>query len=112
MCRASDACGRSEVHGDRLAYLSEEVIFVALAIEAYEAELAKKRQGTRTDIVAIVPQGVGKARDKAAEAVGVSARYVQESHVTVATAEAYRQSLQLELNSRLPRSDQLGLVAS
>lgn len=62
-----------------------QLAFVALAIEAYEAELAKKRQAENiarnVSKVAIVPpsEDAGKSRDKAAEAVGVSARYVQDA---------------------------------
>lgn len=53
---------------------------VALAIEETEAQLAKVRQGTRTDIVERIPQGdEGKARDKAAAAVDVNPRYVSDA---------------------------------
>lgn len=43
---------------------------MALEIERYEAEEARKRQGTRTDIVELIPPSEsGKARDKAAAGV-------------------------------------------
>jgi len=45
-----------------------------------DAKLAKERQGTRTDIVADLPQGEKrKARDDAAKAMGVSPRLVQDA---------------------------------
>jgi N6-adenosine-specific RNA methylase IME4/ParB-like chromosome segregation protein Spo0J len=53
---------------------------VAAEIEAYLAEQAKKRQGTRTDLGAILPPSEkGKARDKAAELVRVSGRSVSDA---------------------------------
>jgi N6-adenosine-specific RNA methylase IME4 len=54
--------------------------FVALEVEKAEAELAKKRQGARNDIVQqIAPSEMGKARDKAAESVGVNRQYVSDA---------------------------------
>ena len=48
---------------------ASELAFVALEIEKYEAGEAKKRQGARTDIKALMPEGLGQqARDKAAAA--------------------------------------------
>lgn len=59
---------------------ASELAFVALEIEKVEAEIAKARQGARTDIVALMPECSGeRARDKAAAAVGVSPRYVQDA---------------------------------
>jgi len=53
---------------------------VALEIEKFEAGRAKERQGARNDIVEKIPQGdEGKARDKAAAAVGVNPRYVSDA---------------------------------
>jgi N6-adenosine-specific RNA methylase IME4 len=57
-----------------------ELAFVALEIEKYEAKQAKLRQGARTDIKEFLPECFGQqARDKAASAVGVSPRYVQDA---------------------------------
>lgn len=64
---------------------ASELAFVALEIEKYEAGEAKKRQATSTgggnpQLVALMPEAeTGKARDKAAQAVGVSPRYVQDA---------------------------------
>lgn len=58
---------------------ASELAFVALEIEKIEAERAKDRQGTRTDIVALMPESAGRAREAAAAAVGVSPRYVQDA---------------------------------
>lgn len=53
---------------------------MALEIERYEADEAKKRRGARTDIVELIPPSeMGKARDKAAESVGVNPRYVSDA---------------------------------
>ena len=47
---------------------------------AFYASEAKERQGTRTDIVEIVPPSErGKARDKAGEKFGVSGKYVSDA---------------------------------
>jgi len=76
---------------------ASQLAFVALEIERVEAELAKKRQGTRMDLVTQIAQGSaqnesqrarhaasvlqdkGKAREKAATAVGVAASYVSDA---------------------------------
>ncbi len=60
---------------------ASQLAFVALEIERYESALAKNRQGARTDIVELMPQSsdAGRAREKAAESVGVSGRYVQDA---------------------------------
>ena len=57
---------------------ASQLAFVALEIEKYQAGLAKGRQGTRSDILAKMPEGfdTGNARDKAAASVGVSRRYI------------------------------------
>jgi len=57
-----------------------QLAMVALAaLPLFEKEAAK-RQGERTDLRAILPEGTGRrARDDAAKAVGVSARYVQDA---------------------------------
>lgn len=53
---------------------------VALAVEKIYAAEAKKRQGARTDIKAELPESSkGQARDKAADAVGVSPRTVSDA---------------------------------
>jgi len=55
---------------------------VALDIETLEAKRAKLRQGARTDIPERFPEGLpsaGEAREKAAAAVGVNARYVSDA---------------------------------
>ena len=77
-----------------------QLAFVALAIEAYEAELAKKRQAENiarnVSKVAIVPPSAdaGKARDKASVAVGVSPRYVQDAKKVAAQAPALVEKIQ------------------
>lgn len=61
---------------------ASQLAFVALEVERIEAELAKERQGARTDIVGTKPtmlQDAGKARDKAASTVGVNAKYVTDA---------------------------------
>jgi N6-adenosine-specific RNA methylase IME4 len=71
---------------------SSELAFVALEIEKVEADIAKKRQAANlyinTSKVAFVPPSgdAGKARDKAAAAVGVSPRYVQDAKKVEAAA--------------------------
>lgn len=53
---------------------------MALDIERYEAEEARKRQGTRSDIQEIIPESQkGQARDKAAAQVGVNPHYVSDA---------------------------------
>jgi ParB-like chromosome segregation protein Spo0J len=53
---------------------------IALDAERLFAVEAKQRQGARTDIKAILPEGSkGQARDQAAAACGVSPRYVQDA---------------------------------
>lgn len=60
---------------------------IGLAVERYEAERAKERQGARNDIVEIIPQSdTGRARDFAAVAVDVNPRYIQEAKRIEATA--------------------------
>jgi ParB-like chromosome segregation protein Spo0J len=54
-----------------------------------ESGLAKKRQGARTDIVAkLPPSSMGKARDKAAEAVGMGARTADKLIKIIDAADA------------------------
>jgi hypothetical protein len=72
---------------------ASELAFVALEIEKYEAGEAKKRQaaagGDKTALVAQIPEALedaGRARDKAAAAVGVSPRYVQDAKKIEAAA--------------------------
>jgi N6-adenosine-specific RNA methylase IME4/ParB-like chromosome segregation protein Spo0J len=73
-----------------------QLSFVALSIEEYEAELAKKRQGSRSDIVERIPQSSdsGKARAKAAAAVGVNDRYVQDAKRIAAKAPELVEQIQ------------------
>lgn len=52
---------------------------ISLDAEALFAEEAKKRQGSRSDIKEIFPEGSGQARDKAAEMFGVNERYVSDA---------------------------------
>jgi hypothetical protein len=53
---------------------------LALDLEPHFAKRRKETQGTRTDIVANLPQSsMGKARDDAAAVVGVSGRTVQDA---------------------------------
>lgn len=53
---------------------------IGLAVERYEAERARARQGARNDIMEIIPEcEQGKARDFAAAAVGVNPRYIQDA---------------------------------
>ena len=50
---------------------AREKAALAVDVEAYAAEAAKQRQGTRSDIVEKIPQSEkGKAREKAAQKVG------------------------------------------
>lgn len=57
-----------------------QLAFVALKIEKYESERAKERQGARSDIEVLIPQSeMGRAAEKAADAVGVSAKYVKDA---------------------------------
>ena len=51
---------------------TEQRAAVALEIEKVEADLAKERQGTRTDLVANLQQSKARAGKKAADQVGVS----------------------------------------
>lgn len=58
--------------------VKQKAVF-GLAWKVWEAAEAKKRQGTRTDIVETFPQGdTGKARDKAGERVGVSGKSIDK----------------------------------
>lgn len=53
---------------------------VALAYLPFYEEQAKERQGTRTDIVELIPQSdIGTARDKLGETFGVSGRYIDKA---------------------------------
>lgn len=68
----------SNLHRRHLTASQKACVAVEL-LEPFAAE-AKERQGTRTDIVAKMPQCSGeKARNQAAEVVGVSPRYVQDA---------------------------------
>jgi len=59
---------------------ASQLAFVALEIEKYEAQLAKTRQAAKGPVVALMPEvEKGRARDKAAAAVGTSPRYVQDA---------------------------------
>ncbi len=67
---------------------ASQLAFVALEIERVEAEAAKKRQsaagGDKRSLVEQIPQAVevadrGRARDRAAEAVGVNSKYVTDA---------------------------------
>lgn len=59
---------------------ASQLAYVALDYERVEALLAKERQGSRTDLVQqIAPSSFGKARDKAAQAVGVNHQYVSDA---------------------------------
>jgi hypothetical protein len=68
--------------------------FVALAIEKYEAEQAKKRLATSTGGAkpqpkALVPEaGKGQARDKAAQLVGINSHYVSDAKALEKRADA------------------------
>lgn len=54
--------------------------FVGLELEAIYAEVAKKRQGVRTDIAEIFPQSeMGRARDKAAAVVQINSHYITDA---------------------------------
>jgi hypothetical protein len=61
---------------------------------------AKKRRGMRTDLVATLPLSeFGKAREKAAEMVGASPRYVQDAkQVAQEAPEIFEQVKQGKLN--------------
>ena len=66
--------GRSRIFG--IAPL--KAVF-GLAWKKAEQEEAKKRQGTRTDIVETLPQSdTGKSRDKIGERVGVSGKSIDK----------------------------------
>jgi len=52
---------------------------VALNIMEYLEPDAKKRQGQRSDIRAILPEGLPRPRDQAAKSMNVSPRYVQDA---------------------------------
>ena len=65
------------VHRRHLTASQKAVLAVDL-LPWYEAE-AKLRQGTRTDIRAIVPECSGKATEVAGQSVGVAPRYVSEA---------------------------------
>jgi N6-adenosine-specific RNA methylase IME4 len=68
---------------------ASELAFVALEIEKYEAGEAKKRQAAKGAVLALMPEvEMGNARDKAAAAVGVSPRYVQDAKKIEAAAPA------------------------
>ena len=103
--RAAQAAGRecqmrAFPGGDALAFVlslnlkrrqlsASELAFVALEIEKYEAGEAKKRQACGQGGVllpALVPEAKGEAREKAAAAVGVSPRYVQDAKKIEAAA--------------------------
>lgn len=61
---------------------ASQLAFVALDIERVESELAKARQGTRTDLPIQVSERMeqrGEAREKAAKVVGVGASYVTDA---------------------------------
>lgn len=78
--------------------LAQQVIQGAITLP--EAQRAKERQGTRTDIVARLPQcSTGKARDKAAKAVGVGGRYVQDAKKVMAERRAGEILRETEFNS-------------
>ena len=65
---------------ERRHLTTEQKAALGVSIKAYEAERAKERQGTRTDIVENFPQGdAGKARDKAGEAVGVAGKTIDKA---------------------------------
>jgi hypothetical protein len=69
-------------------------------LKRIESELAKRRQGTRTDIVAnLPPSSTGKARDKAAAAVGLSGRTAQKLEKVVRAADAGDAGARAELNA-------------
>ena len=53
---------------------------LAVDVEAYEAEAAKQRQGTRTDITEKIPESeFSESREKAAQKVGTNPRYVSDA---------------------------------
>lgn len=53
---------------------------ISIDLESMYAIEAKERQGTRTDIVEIIPQSdFGKAREQAAKDMNTNARYVQDA---------------------------------
>ena len=64
---------------------------MGMMLEELEKPEAKKRQGTRTDISkhrGKLPQGsIGKTRDKAAEAVGMSGRTFEKAAEVVEAAK-------------------------
>jgi N6-adenosine-specific RNA methylase IME4 len=76
---------------------ASQLAFVALEIEKYEAGLAKNRQrGGQGGVLlpALVPEAKGEAREKAAAAVGVSARYVQDAKKIEAAAPELADAVQ------------------
>jgi N6-adenosine-specific RNA methylase IME4 len=59
---------------------TEQKAVLALDVLPFQERQAKERQGERNDLVERIPQGDdGKARDKAAAAVGVNPRYVSDA---------------------------------
>jgi hypothetical protein len=67
-------------------------LLAGVEIEQVEAERARERQGTRTDIAEKIPQGeTGRARDKAASAVGANPHYVSDAKKIAALTRRHPQ---------------------
>lgn len=74
---AVDSCGNSRAYSiDRVKRECEpEVVAADAWLRDAEEKAAKERQGTRTDIVAMLPQGdAGRTRDRIGEMVGIGGR--------------------------------------
>jgi hypothetical protein len=63
---------------------SQKAMIASSALPLFEAE-ARKRQGARNDIVALVPQSCPKSRDQVAKLFGVSPRLVTDAKLVANT---------------------------
>jgi N6-adenosine-specific RNA methylase IME4 len=73
----------------RLDFAPSEAVAIASALRDREAELAKDRQGTRTDQhPGNLPTSPGRTDDKLATAVGLSRRTYQKARALVEAADA------------------------
>jgi N6-adenosine-specific RNA methylase IME4 len=72
----------------RKDFTASEIAEIADAVEELERERAKKRQGTRTDLVENCPDvNFGKTRDKIAEQLGTSGRSLDKIRFVVRAAK-------------------------
>jgi ParB family transcriptional regulator, chromosome partitioning protein len=72
----------------RKDFTASEISEIADAVEELERERAKKRQGTRTDLVENCPDvNFGKTRDKIAEQLGTSGRSLDKIRFVVRAAK-------------------------